>query len=426
MAKRQLLLGAYFTGSERVAWQHPETCDLIDIESFIANAKIADQAFFHFHFLAESLHLGESRGEIAWNSVNGRHDVMTVHSALSGATENLALLSTINSTYHDPYDTARKLATMDLLSNGRVGVNIVTSQLPATAANFTRGNQVAYPQRYERAQAFLDTIRGTWSGTSMREAFIHDSETTGSFRGKGTWPAAAQPGGPLVLTANFSGQGADFGARNSDAVFMLPRQVEDAQANYAAVKDRLANYGRDQSDVKMIVGTDVVIGDTMADAREKFDYYLDLEVTNHDVIVELEKVWMKDLSGIDPDAPLPDIDPDFEALGGFLANAPGVPVRDPHQFFAGFIAGGEHLTSREFVKRRFIRRAFVGTADSVADEMQMWLDTRAADGFLIQPHVVPLGLQEFVDSVVPQLQNRGVFRTEIEHDTVRDAWSAAG
>lgn len=427
MAERQLLLGAYFTGAERVAWQHPDTVDLIDMASIATNARIADEALFHFHFMAEALHVAETGDQVAWHTVNGRHDVMTVHAMLGGVTRNLALISTLNTTYHDPYDTARKLATMDLLNGGRTGVNIVSSQLPATAANFSRGNHVAYPQRYERAQAFLDVVRGTWAGLTAEQPYRADHPTTGSFAGRGDWPAAPQAGGPLVLTANFSGDGAAFSARNSDGVFMLPRTREDAQANYAMVKARLAEYGRDERDVKMIVGTDVVLGSTRAEAHERYHHLLDLEITAHDVVVELEKVWRIDLSDLDPDGPLPDREPDYAALGDFLVNAPGVPVRDPHLFFRGFTerARAEGLTCRETVKRQFVRRAFIGTPGSVAEEMQSWLNTRAADGFIIQPHVVPSGLREFVDDVVPLLRERGVFRDEIVHDTVREAWRAA-
>ncbi|NMM83319.1 hypothetical protein B2J88_02930 [Rhodococcus sp. SRB_17] len=425
MPDRELILGAYFTGSERVAWQHPQTCDLIDVNSIIDNAKIADDALFHFHFMAEALHVGEDNDTVAYHTVNGRHDVMTVHSALAGATKNLALISTINSTYHDPYDTARKLATSDLLSGGRVACNIVTSQLPATAANFVRGNHVSYAERYDRAEAFLDVVRGVWSGEAATAGFEHDSQTVGRIHGRGTWPAPIQRTGPLVLTANFSGPGAEFSAKHSDGVFMLPRTIEDARANYSAVKGKLAAYGRTVSDLKMIVGTDVVIGDTEAEAEEKFNYYLDLEITNHDVIVELEKIWMVDLSMIDPDGPLPSIEPDYEALGKFLENAPGVPVRDPHVLFAAFTSGTDGVSCREFVKSRFVRRAFVGTPVSVADSMQEWFETRATDGFLIQPHVVPLGLSEFTTSVVPILQERGLFRTENKHGSVRDSWTAA-
>lgn len=426
MTDRELLLGAYFTGAERVAWQHPDTCDLIDVQSFVDNARIADEALFHFHFMAEALHLAETGDQVAWHTVNGRHDVMTISAALGGATSTMALVSTVNTTYHDPFDTARKLATMDVLNGGRTGLNVVSSQLPATAANFMRGNQVTYPERYERAQAFIDIVRSGWTGCDG-PAIVHESPTVGRIQAPVSWPAARLSGGPLVLTANFSAAGGDFAACNADGVFMLPRTLADAQANYTAVKERLAAYGRSERELKMLVGTDVVLGDTHAEAQERFDYLMDLEITAHDVVVELEKVWCVDLADIDPDGPLPDREPDYEALGRFLANAPGVPVRDPRLFFAAFTgeARASGMTCRELVKTRFVRRAFVGTPETVAEEMQMWLDVRATDGFLIQPHVVPAGLQEFVSRVVPLLQERGVFRSAVTRDTTRENWIAA-
>lgn len=426
MSDRELLLGAYFTGAERVAWQHPDTCDLIDVQSFVDNARIADDALFHFHFMAEALHLAETRGKVAWHTVNGRHDVMTMSAAISGVTSTMAMVSTVNSTYHDPCDTARKLATMDLLNDGRTGLNLVSSQLPATAANFVRGGEVSYPQRYERAQAFLDIVRDGWRGCTGPE-IRHESPTIGRVRARPSWPAARQADGPLVLTANFSSAGGDFAARNADGVFMLPRTIEDARGNYAAVKSKLAAHGRAERELKMIVGTDVVLGESQEDAEDRFDYLMGLEVTQHDVVVELEKVWCVDLSDIDPDAPLPSREPDFTALGSFLENAPGVPVRDPHRFFEAFTAEARAtgMTCRELVKSRFVRRAFIGTPDSVAAEMQEWLETRATDGFLIQPHVVPAGLREFVERVVPLLRERGIFRERVAEDTVRANWVAA-
>ena len=417
---RQMVLGAYFTGREGVAWRHPSTADLLDIRSFVQNARIAEDALLHFHFMAESLNLPETaEGQLAWSGNNGRHDVMTAHSAMIAETSRIGFVSTVNSTFNEPYDLARKLATFDLLSGGRTAWNIVTSQPPTTVANFGHRSYAGYEERYAEGLAFLSALQSAWRGDSAA-------------RPEPSWPLPPQQEGPLIFTASMSPSGADFAAAVADGAFILPSSIEHARELYAQTKDRLEPLGRDRSLVRVIAGRDIVVADTVEEAWDKFHSYVDYEITDRDVIAGIEKIWFRDLSDLDPDGPLPQVGPDRDAAEAYITAAPGQAIRDPDEYVAHWteVARTSRQTCREFVRATFLsggpggvaRGAFIGTPESVADDMEHWFRTGAADGFIIQPHVVPLGIREFTRYVVPVLQDRGLFRTHDEGGTLRDVW----
>lgn len=414
-----MVLGCYFTGREPVAWQHPTMCDLLDIESFIKNITIAEDSLFHFQFMAEALNLPETTdGEVEWFANNGRHDVMTAMTAMAAATERIGLVATVNSTWNEPYDVARKLATLDILSGGRTGWNLVTSQPPTTIANFGHRGYDGYDVRYESGGRFLREMRRLWNAGG-------DVDIAGSST---SWPTPPQQDGPLVFTASVSAAGAEFSAGIADGVFMIPQTIDAARAHYDTVKQHLPAYGRDIDDLRVLAGMDVVTGDTHDEAEEKFNHYLDLEITDRDVIFQLERLWMRDLKHVDPHGPLPDVPPDREKAkaieAGALTRAQGMSIRNADEYVAYWtrVAREWEGSCREFVKQRATRSAFVGTPAEVADDMTHWYRTRAADGFIVQPHVVPLGIEEFTERVVPLLQERGVFRAEVERGTLAEVW----
>ena len=426
MTKKQIILGAHFPGEKQVAWRHPDTRDLVEIDAFIDNAIAAEKANFHFMFLAETLCLVEDKdGQVLAHQLNGRPDSIGVQAVLAGVTERVGFVHTLNTTYNEPYELAREMASLDVLSGGRVAWNIVTSQPPATTRNFTRGDYLPYADRYTRGQEVRDALIGFWPGVAAGKVSVRGRHL--SVEGTPTWPLPGQPDRPLILQASASDDGYRFGARNADGIYLIPHDIEEARRNYARIHSFLPENGRADDDLKVIAGLRFVVGDTDEDAEEKFQHYLDLEFTDADVVAEIENVWQMDLPGLDPDGPLPQIEPDYERLGAFLAKGPGRSIRDPHQFVANWrrIAAERGLSNRALVRTLTVRPAIVGTPDSIADSIEEWVDTKAADGFIVQPQVVPGGLIEFAERVVPVLQERGLFRTESPRQTLREAWAAA-
>lgn len=417
----RLLLGAHFPGKEQVAWRHPGTRDLINVDSFLDNARAADEALFHFMFLAETLSLSESDGKILAHKLNGRPDTIGIQATLAGVTRHVGFVNTLNTTYNEPYDLARQLATLDILSQGRAAWNLVTAQPPATVANFSKGDYLPYEHRYERGEEFLAALTQFWPGHG-RDAVSFEGEHI-SVRGRARWPVPPQSKRPIILQASNSPTGSRFGAQHADGIYIIPRDIDDARNLYARVKSQLPEFGRTREDLKVIAGLRFVVGDSPREAQEKFDHYLDLEFSDQDIITELERIWLIDLSGTDPDGQLPSVDPDFGKLGAVLAKSPA-KERDPRKLVENWrsIAAAEKLTNRQLVKRLTVRPGIVGSPQTIADQIEHWLDSEAADGFIVQPQVVPLGVLEFAERVVPVLQERGLFRTHAPQQTLREAW----
>ncbi|SQD94746.1 MULTISPECIES: NtaA/DmoA family FMN-dependent monooxygenase [unclassified Parafrankia] len=435
---RQIHLAAHFPGvNNTTVWSDPRSGSHIAFESFVHFARTAERAKFDFLFLAEGLRLREQRGRIHDLDVVGRPDTFTVLAALAAVTDRLGLAGTINSTFNEPYEVARQFASLDHLSDGRAAWNVVTSWDAFTGENFRRGGFLAEEQRYERAELFLRTaseLFDSWRGDEIvadKESgvFLADAKA-GAFEhhdahfdisGQFTVPRSPQ-GRPVIFQAGDSDAGREFAARSADAIFSRHSTFDAGQAFHADVKRRLARYGRAPEDLLVLPAATFVLGDTDAQARERAEEVRRQQVSGATAIQFLEQVWNRDLGDHDPDGPLPEVDPQ----PGENTVAQGrASVRMYEDRLATArrwreIAEAGKLTTRELVIEVSGRQAFVGSPATVADTINRFVQACAADGFILVPHITPAGLDEFADTVVPLLQERGVFRADYTGTTLRD------
>lgn len=409
----------------RGAARHPALGSQIDFSSFEHLARTAERGLFDFFFLAEGLRLREHKGRIHDLDVVGRPEAITVLSALAAVTEHLGLAATANATFNEPYELARRLATLDHLSGGRAAWNVVTSSDAFTGENFRRGGFLDRADRYTRAAEFVATARELWDswppgaergrGGARAGAFAHHGQHF-DIEGRFSVPRPPQ-GHPVVIQAGDSGEGREFAASSADVVFTRHGTLEAGRAFYADVKGRLAAYGRRPEDLKIMPGVTVVLGDTAAEAQEKAAEIRWQQVSPQTALLTLEQIWGVDLSRYDPDGPLPDIEPDYD---GQLSQG-RVRHTDPRAVVASWRALAEEkgLSIRQTVIEATGRQSFIGTPAAVAEEMDTFVQTDAADGFILVPHLTPGGLDDFVERVVPLLQERGSFRTRYTGGTLR-------
>ncbi|WP_030751382.1 NtaA/DmoA family FMN-dependent monooxygenase [Streptomyces griseus] len=417
--RKRIHLAAHFPGvNATTVWSDPRSGSQIDFSSFEHLARTAERGLFDFFFLAEGLRLREHKGRIHDLDVVGRPESITVLAALAAVTDRLGLAATVNTTFNEPYELARRLATLDHLSGGRAGWNAVTSSDAFTGENFRRGGYLDRSERYTRAAEFVATARELWDSWPLggeRRRFAHDGP---QFRIEGEVTVERPPQGhPVVIQAGDSDEGREFAASAADVIFTRHSTLEAGRAFYADVKGRLARYGRRPEALKVMPGVTYVLGDTEAEARERAALISRQQISPQNALLALEQVWGRDLSGHDPDGPLPDVDPDPES-----ALVQGrVRIGDPLAVAARWRALSEAkgLSTRDTVIEATGRHSFVGTPASVAAALEEHVATGAADGFILVPHLTPGGLDDFVDRVVPILQERGVFRTEYTGTTLR-------
>jgi FMN-dependent oxidoreductase (nitrilotriacetate monooxygenase family) len=437
-AARRIHLAAHFPGvNNTTVWSDPEAGSHIEFSSFVHMARTAERAKFDFFFLAEGLRLREQGGQIYDLDVMGRPDTFTVLSALAAVTDRLGLAGTINSTFNEPYEVARQFATLDHLSGGRSAWNVVTSWDAFTGENFRRGGFLPQDQRYRRAQQFLVTVvelldswrgdeivadkaAGVFLGDPHAGAFTHRDEQF-DITGRFNVPRGPQ-GRPVVLQAGDSEEGREFAAESADAIFTRHSGYSSGRAFYDDIKGRLARYGRKPDDLVVLPAATFVLGDSDAEAEELSRHVRAQQVSGPTAIKLLEHVWNRDLSSYDPDGPLPEVDP----LVGDETIAPGrASVRmnkDPVGTAAKWreLAAEKHLSIRQLMIQVSARQSFVGSARTVAEKMERFVEDRVCDGFILVPHVTPGGLDRVADEVVPLLQERGAFREDYEGTTLRD------
>ncbi|MCO8270276.1 NtaA/DmoA family FMN-dependent monooxygenase [Actinoplanes sp. TRM 88003] len=435
---KQIHLAAHFPGvNNTTVWSDPAAGSHIEFDSFVKLAQTAERAKFDFFFLAEGLRLREQGGQIYDLDVVGRPDTFTVLAALAAVTTRLGLAGTINSTFNEPYEVARQFASLDHLSDGRAAWNVVTSWDAFTGENFRRGGFLAEGDRYTRATQFLKTAKelfDSWpddaiaadqdSGVFLRDpragAFRHTDQHF-DISGRFNVPRSPQ-GRPVILQAGDSDAGREFAAATADAIFSRHGTLEDGQKFYADVKGRLAKYGREHNELLVLPAATFVLGDTDTDAQEKARIVRRQQVSGATAIKFLEQLWNRDLSAYDPDGPLPDIDPDVSDQHIARGRASVRLHRDPIEVANEWRdrATAEKLSIRELIIEVTGRQNFIGSATTVADALNELVQQDASDGFILVPHVTPGGLDEFADTVVPLLQERGVFRTDYEGPTLRD------
>ncbi|OZM71636.1 F420-dependent methylene-tetrahydromethanopterin reductase [Amycolatopsis antarctica] len=435
--RKQIHLAAHFPGvNNTTVWSDPAAGSHIEFESFVHMARTAERAKFDLFFLAEGLRLREQGGLIHDLDVVGRPDTFAVLSALAAVTGRLGLTGTINSTFNEPYEVARQFASLDHLSDGRAGWNVVTSWDAFTGENFRRGGFLPEQDRYERARSFLSAaslLFDSWrtgdvavdvdAGRFLSRAGAGDfAYRDRHFDISGRFDVPRSPQGrPVVLQAGDSEEGREFAAASADAIFTRHATLDAGREFYADVKGRLAAHGRRPEDLVVLPAATFVLGDTDADAEEKAALVRRQQVSGRTAILTAEQLWNRDLSAYDPDGPLPEVDPipgeNTVARGRASTRMHRDPVATAHRWRE--LAEAKGLSLRELVIEVSGRQTFVGSARTVADTIDDLVQRDAADGFILVPHVTPGGLDEFADTVVPLLQERGAFRADYEGPTLR-------
>ncbi len=350
-------------------------------------------------------------------------DPLTLLPALAAVTEHIGLVATASTTYNEPYHVARKFASLDHISGGRAGWNLVTSANPREALNFSREEHLEHGERYERAREFFDVVTGLWD-TWADDALIADVESGiyvdpkrfktldhkgENFQVRGPLNIARPvQGWPVIVQAGASEAGRNIASETAEVVFTSQRTLADGQAFYADVKARTAKAGRNPDHLLILPGAFVLVGSTVEEAKAK-KAKLDSLVHPDSGIASLSVMLGTDVSSFDLDKPLPEIPESNASKSGRLkiiemGKRDNLTVRQLAQ-----IVGGSFGTLE-----------FIGTPQTIADEMQQWLEERGSDGFNIMFPYLPQGVDEFVDLVVPELQRRGIFRTEYEGKTLRE------
>nr|WP_232827557.1 LLM class flavin-dependent oxidoreductase [Jiangella endophytica] len=412
---KQIHLAAHFPGvNNTTVWSDPAAGSQIEFDSFVHLARTAERGLFDFFFLAEGLRLREHRGRIHDLDVVGRPDTLTVLNALAAVTTHLGLAGTVNTTFNEPYELARQFASLDHLSAGRAAWNMVTSSDAFTGENFRRGGYLDHADRYGRAAETIATARELWDAPNGR--FTHHGP---QFDIAGVFDVPRSPQGhPVLIQAGDSDAGRDFGAAHADAIFTIHSTLEAGQAFHADMRARLLRHRRGADELRILPGATFVLGDTDADAHERADVIRHQQVGPQTAIAFLEQIWGRDLSAHDPDGPLPDVDPDPDAVitrGRVRHGDPAAVAKLWRE-----TAEAKKLSIRELVIELTGRQSFVGSPATVAAQIDEYVQSDACDGFILVPHLTPAGLDEFVDTVVPLLQERGSFRTSYTGTTLRD------
>lgn len=435
-ARKQIILAAYVGGvNEHTAWEHPEAGSQIEFDTFRHVAQTAERGRFDYFFLAEGLALRERAGRVFDHDIAGRPDTLPVLAAVAAVTEHIGLVGTLSSTFNEPYELARQIASLDHLSGGRAGWNVVTSWDAFTGQNFRRGGYLTREERYSRAEEFVNTVLELWESWAA-DSVLADKATgqfladaaAGRFShsgaqfdidGRFTVPRSPQ-GRPVLVQAGISPQGRDFAAGNSDLIFSPFSRLPEAQEFYADVKQRVRAHGRNPDDLKIIPAVGFVLGDSRSDAEEKARHILEQQLSDKAVLVQFEQLWNRDLSGYDIDGPLPDIDPDPEAPPIIQGRA--FIHQDRFETVRRWraLAEEKNLSIRGVAAEVSARADLIGTPQQVADALDEFIQNDGADGVVIGGHFTPGGIDEFVDKVVPLLQERGSLRTEYTGRTFRE------
>jgi alkanesulfonate monooxygenase len=427
MSQRQLHLGAFMrpVSIHTAWWRYPgafpdANFNFAHLKRF---AQTLERGKFDAFFMADHLAvLNMPVQALKRSGTVTSFDPLVLLPALAAVTERIGLIATGSTTFNQPYDLARKFASLDSLSNGRAGWNVVTTSNPDAALNFNMDEHMQHGDRYRRAREFYDVVTGLWDSFAD-DAFIRDPESGvffdpekmhvlghkgENFSVRGPLNIARPPQGwPVIVQAGASDAGRQLAAETAEMVFAAGGSIEGARAFYADVKGRMPKVGRDPEHLKILPGALVIVGETMEEARAKKEK-LDSLVHPESGLASLSVALGCDASGFELDAKLPEI-PETNASKSSRERVIELAKR-------------KNLTVRQLAQQvgGYAGQSFVGTPASIADEMQEWLETRACDGFNVMFPTVPAGLDEFVDMVVPELQRRGLFRKDYEGTTLRE------
>ncbi|MCU1548284.1 MAG: class flavin-dependent oxidoreductase [Arthrobacter sp.] len=434
----QLSLGVFVQGvNSGTIWKSPESGSQTDFESFRRIAQTAERGLFAAFFLGEGLRLREHLGRPHALDVAGRPDAQTALAALAAVTTNIGLVATQNTTYNDPAELAHRLSSLDLISGGRVAWNIVTTDNAWTGANFRRGGYLDHADRYIHAEAFVETAKRIWD--SWEDGAVASSPSDARWAAPGAVRRVYQAGPhytvdvaprlprsaqyrPVLFQAGDSPEGRGFASRQADVIFSAHPQLEDALEFRRDIVDRTLKAGRGANDVKIMPASEFILAPTPQEARDKKEWVRSLQIGPQQAIAYLEQFWGRELQGYDPDGPLPGIDPvveeTSETRGSGFHGAKARQLAD--QWRAE--AKEKGLSIRQFVSAKTSRgdSSFTGSYTEVADRLAEYARTGAVDGFNISPWLIPSGLDEIVNHLVPALQERGVYPTEYAGRTLRE------
>lgn len=421
--QRMLRLGVFLagTGSNMASWRHPSAVvdAAINLAYYKDLTRKAEEAKLDFAFFGDGLYIS---GKSHPNFLN-RFEPLTLLAALAGGTTRIGLAATLSTSYSDPYTVARQFASIDHISDGRAGWNIVTSPLEGSAFNYSKPEHPQHDLRYRMADEYMEVAKGLWDSWED-DAFVRNKQT-GRFIDpekmhrldhKGEFFSVQGPlnisrskqGRPVLIQAGASEAGMEFASKVADAVFTGQPTLSDAVEFYQEVKSRAAKYGRKPEEILILPGCNPIVGSTAAEAESKYQEIANLVVIE-DALNYLGRYFNDmDFSPYGLDEPFPD-------LGSFGRNG-WESATDRIKL----VAREENLTLREMALRSTTPRSpFIGAPILVADTMQEWFEAGAADGFMLNSSVLPDGLTDFLDHVLPILKERGLFRTEYEADTLR-------
>jgi len=423
MSQRQLKLGANLNGvgNSISFWRHPDIPinASVSLEFYKKQVRIAEKGKFDLLFIADGLFINEKSNPHFLN----RFEPLTLLSALAGATSHIGLVATLSTSYSEPFTVARQFASLDQLSGGRAGWNVVTSPLEGSALNFGKGEHPNHALRYEIAEEHLNVVKGLWNSWED-DAFIGDKEQGVFFdpaklhtlNHKGAHFSVQGPlnvgrskqGHPVIFQAGSSESGKDLAARSADAVYTGHETLEEAREFYRDVKARAVAYGRKTEDILIFPGIGPIVGRTEEEAEQKYQEIAEL-VSIDQALNYLGRYFDHyDFSQHALDEPFPEIG----EIGSNSFRSTTDKIKQQ--------AREKGLTLRQVALLASTpRTSFIGTPDQIADRIQEWFEGEAADGFNVRT-VVPNGLEDFVELVVPVLQERGLFRTEYEHETLRE------
>lgn len=408
------------TGSHVAGWRMPGAIDSFqNIDQIRAIAQEAERGLFDLIFMGDNLHADPA----AHPSYTARLEPLTLLSAVAGATKHIGLGATVSTTYSDPFTVARVFASLDHLSGGRAAWNAVTTANPTAAANFGTIHP-DHAKRYEIAEEFLTVVRGLWdcwaddaitadreTGVYIDPAKVRPLDHDGAhFKVKGPLNIGRSPQGqPIILQAGGSGPGQELAAKSADVVFSVTQDLDEARSFYRSVKDRLPEYGRAEDSMVILPGLMPIVGRTEREAHDKLAG-LQGFISETNALSLLSDRFGIDMSVYDLDGPIPeDLKPSdsYHAFAKVMldkARRENMRLRDVYNLMAA--ARGHWV--------------LCGTPEYIADTLETWFETGAADGFNIMPSHFPDGLTDFVEMVVPILQERGLYRLEYESGTLRD------
>lgn len=429
MTGRQMKLGLNLVGNgaHGGGWRMPDAHlgSSLDFQLWKRLAILAEQAKFHFMFWADGIAVRSSAKDETQLSYDSRIDVfepLTVMAALAAVTDRMGFVASASTTYNEPYHIARKFASLDHISGGRVGWNVVTSWSEQEALNFGRESHMEHGLRYKRAEEFVDVVFGLWdsweddafirdkaSGQYFDPARLHTLHHRGEhFTIRGPLNVARPlQGYPVIAQAGSSGPGQDLAGRTAELVYTMQKSREDAVAFYSSVKSRFAAHGRAPEASLVMPGMMPIMGRTMQEARGRAEQLQEL---------------------IHPELGLAALIPSFGDLSGYALDAP-VPalladtnsVKSAHARLAKQLEG-KPITIRQLINQRSAsgHHVVVGTPASIADEMEDWFVSHGCDGWNILPPFFPAPVEEVFELLIPELQRRGLFHTDYEGRTLRE------